>query len=218
MERLKVQQVEEIVHRLRKGESERSIVRDLGCARNTVRRYAGIARDSGHLRETSEMPSLADLAVSSCDLFVTRRSNVSTVEPYRSVVEELVKNKTEAVAIHSRLRKNHGYTGSYSSIRRFIAHLVPSTPEGVVRTETGPGKQAQVDFGTVGKMWCPIKKRLLTAYCFVMTLSWSRHAFVRFVFDQKIPTWLECHRLAFDALGGVPEEIVIDNQGCGSGS
>lgn len=39
MEKLKVQQVQEIVHRLRKGQSERSIVRDLGCARETVRRY-----------------------------------------------------------------------------------------------------------------------------------------------------------------------------------
>lgn len=211
MERLKVQQIEEIVHRLRQGQSERSIGRDLGCARETVRRYAGLARDRGYLAQSSPAPSLADLAASSHDLYVVRRSNVSSVEPYRSIVKEMLKNQAEAVAIHSRLRKNHGYTGSYSAIRRFIAHLVPSTPEGIVRIEVAPGKQAQVDFGTVGKMWCPVKKRLLTAYCFVMTLSWSRHLFVRFVFDQRIPTWLECHRLAFEAFGGVPEEIVIDN-------
>jgi transposase len=211
MERLKVQQVEEIVHRLREGQSERSIVRDLGCARETLRRYASIARENGFLSEEAEMPSLSDIAAATTGSGSVRRTNVSSVEPYRSIVKELVKNNTEAMAIYGRLRKNHGYTGSYSSIRRFIAHLVPQTPDAVVRVEVQPGQQAQVDFGTVGKLWCPKKKLHLTAYCFVMTLSWSRHMFVRFVFDQRIPTWLECHRLAFDAFGGVPEEIVIDN-------
>ena len=43
MEKLKVQQVQEIVHRLRQGQSERAIVRDLGYARETVRRYSRLA-------------------------------------------------------------------------------------------------------------------------------------------------------------------------------
>jgi len=211
MERIKVQQLEEIVHRLRKGQSERLVARDLGCARETVRRYAGLARDFGYLSESSAMPSLVDLAASQGNRSVVRCSNVSSVEPYRSIVKEMLKNQTEAVAIHARLRKSHGYAGSYSSIRRFIAQLNPPIPDGVVRIEVAPGSQAQVDFGSVGKLWCPVKKLRLTAYCFVMTLSWSRHMYVRFVFDQRIPTWLECHRLAFEAFGGVPEEIVIDN-------
>ena len=49
MERLKVHQVQEIIHRLRSGQSERSIVRDIGCARETVRRYARVAVASGFL-------------------------------------------------------------------------------------------------------------------------------------------------------------------------
>jgi transposase len=136
---------------------------------------------------------------------------MSSVEPFRSVVEDMLREKTEVTAIHRRLCRNHGYTGSYGSVLRFVRLVRPSTPDAVVRIETAPGKQAQVDFGTVGKMWDPVKKRMRTAYCFVMTLSWSRHMFVRFVFDQRIPTWLECHRLAFEAFGGVPEEIVVDN-------
>jgi hypothetical protein len=44
-----------------------------------------------------------------------------------------------------------------------------------------------------------------------MTLSWSRHQYVEFVFDQKVETWLSlpCH--AFDFFGGVPPRVVIDN-------
>ena len=44
-----------------------------------------------------------------------------------------------------------------------------------------------------------------------MTLSWSRHQYVEFVFDQKVETWLLLHRHAFAWLGGVPERVVIDN-------
>jgi hypothetical protein len=48
-------------------------------------------------------------------------------------------------------------------------------------------------------------------WAFVMTLSWSRHQYVEFVFDQKVQSWLRLHRNAFTFFGGVPERVVIDN-------
>ena len=53
--------------------------------------------------------------------------------------------------------------------------------------------------------------KLRQAYCFVMTLSCSRHQYVEFVFDQKMETWIGCHRRAFESFGGVPREVVVDN-------
>ena len=44
-----------------------------------------------------------------------------------------------------------------------------------------------------------------------MTLSWSRHQYVEFVFDQRLETWLRCHRRAFQFFGGVPKRVVVDN-------
>ncbi len=44
-----------------------------------------------------------------------------------------------------------------------------------------------------------------------MTLAWSRHQFVELVRDQKILTWLGCHRRAFEFFGGIPAKVVIDN-------
>jgi hypothetical protein len=44
-----------------------------------------------------------------------------------------------------------------------------------------------------------------------MTLSWSRHEYVEFVFDQKVETWLCLHRNSFAYFGGVPERLVVDN-------
>ena len=39
----------------------------------------------------------------------------------------------EARAIHRRLTRSHGYTGSYGSVIRFIHSLAPATPEAIVR-------------------------------------------------------------------------------------
>src|SRR5579862_8810602 len=152
MEKLKVQQVQEIVHRLRQGQSERSIVRDLGCGRETVRRYGNLARAHGYLSESSPLPSLADLETATTPLYAPRRSNLSSVEPYRALVEDMLNKGVEGTAIHRCLCRNHDYKGSYGSILRFLRTLRPSCPDAVVRIETAAGKQAQVDFGTVGDM------------------------------------------------------------------
>jgi hypothetical protein len=57
----------------------------------------------------------------------------------------------------------------------------------------------------------PETGKLRKTWVFVMTLSWSRHQYVEFVFDQKVETWLRLHRNAFAFFKGVPERVVIDN-------
>jgi transposase len=127
------------------------------------------------------------------------------------VVEGLLGQGVEMVAIHQRLCRHHGYQGSYSSVRRFVRQLRPRRREVVVRIETPPGEQAQVDFGGAGKMRDPATGRLRQAWCFVMTLCWSRHQYVEFVFDQRMETWIGCHRRGFESFGGIPRELVVDN-------
>ncbi len=209
MERLRVQIVLDIIYRLRAGQSQRAIVRDLGYARDTVRRYAKWAEQMGYLKPMAALPKLEDLQVELPAPY--RKSNISSVEPYRDVVKAFLDLGVEMVAIHNRLKKNHGYTGSYTSVRRFVAGLLPKESLAVVRIETPPGQEAQVDFGSAGKMRDRKTGKLRQAYCFVMTLSCSRHQYVEFVFDQKMETWIGCHRRAFESFGGAPRELVIDN-------
>ncbi len=57
----------------------------------------------------------------------------------------------------------------------------------------------------------PATGRLRQAWCFVMTLCWSRHQYVEFVFDQRMETWIGCHRRALEGFGGVPRDLVVDN-------
>lgn len=210
MERLRMDQIADIIFRLRSGQSERKVAEDTGHSRVTVHRYRERAKEAGWLDGSSLLPEPKELARILGPAPPPPRFP-STVEPLKSVVEELLDKGVEMVAIHERLRAHHGYRGSYSSVRRFVRALGRTLPQAIVRIETPPGKEAQVDFGSVGRMRDPVSGKERPAYCFVMTLSYSRHLYVEFVFDQTIPTWIGCHRRAFEHFGGVPKELVIDN-------
>jgi transposase len=211
MERLRVQIIVDIVYRLRAGQSVRAICRDLGHSRKTIRRYRRLAWAKGYLDLSRALPEPAEVLAELGPVCSPPSSNVSSVEPYRELVKGMVEQGVEMVAIHLRLVRHHGYSGSYSSVRRFVHHLRPHRKEVVVRLESPPGQCAQVDFGGAGKMRDPASGRLRQAYCFVMTLAYSRHQYVEFVFDQKMETWIGCHQRAFESFGGVPRELVIDN-------
>jgi len=202
--------IQEIVRRLRAGQSDRAIHQDLGLHRDTVRKYRQWAEEQGLLE--GEMPGLEtlhDLVEESLPQ-VRPPQNESSVEPYRAVVEQLRQERVEIKAIYQRLQER-GYAGSYQSVWRFVRRLEPGLPEATVRVERGPGEEAQVDFGYAGKMVDPATGSLRRAWGFVMTLAYSRHQYVEFVFDQQVGTWLECHRHAFEFFGGVPRRLVIDN-------
>jgi transposase len=202
--------IREMLRHLQRGQSNRAVAKAMSIDRKTVARYRTWATEQGLLEES--LPSLSELQrlVEETLDNSPPPQNESSVEPYRQVVTKLCREGVEVAAIHQRL-KERGYTGSYSSVYRFVRHLEPRTPDVTVRVETPPGEEAQVDFGYAGRMVDPETGELRKTWVFVMTLSWSRHQYVEFVFDQKVETWLRLHRNAFAFFGGVPERIVIDN-------
>jgi len=103
------------------------------------------------------------------------------------------------------------YTGSLSSIYRFLHHVRPPAPDVTVRVERAPGTEAQVDFGYAGYLLDDATGQRRKAWAFVMTLAYSRHQYVESVHDQALPTWIALHRHAFTFFGGVPQRIVLDN-------
>lgn len=196
--------IREVIERSQRGESDRAIARDLHLSRVTVRKYR---RALASLDEKGTAERLQQWSTRERQPVQT----VSSVEPYRAVVAALLERGLEMRTIHDRLRADHCYTGSYSSVRRFVLRLRPKTPEVTVRVHTGPGEEAQVDFGSAGKFLDPTGGVLRAAYVFVMTLSYSRHQYAELVFDQKISTWLALHRRAFESFGGVVSKVVLDN-------
>jgi transposase len=200
----------DLIHRLRAGESERRIARDLHLSRVTVHKYHQLAEQHGFLQPGSPLPDDALLSVA-LGVAPHPPRTPSTVEPYGEIVRDLLDQSVEMTAIFDRLHDDHGFTGSYSAVRRYVAHIRPSEPEVFVRVHTAPGEEAQVDFGAVGQLYDPATGRLRTAYAFVATLSYSRHQYAELVFDQKVPTWIGLHRRAFESWGGVPRRLVPDN-------
>jgi transposase len=175
MERLSVQLIVDIVYRLRRGQSVRVIGRDLGHSRATIRRYRNLAKQHGYLDRSRPLPEAAEVLAQLGPALAPASRTVSSVAPYREVVETLLTQGIETVAIHQRLVRHHGYRGSYSSVLRFVHHLRPPHREAVVRLEWPPGQCAQVDFGGAGMLYDPTTGRRRQAYCFVMTLASSRH-------------------------------------------
>ena len=210
MERLHMNYLRDLIHRLRAGESERRIARDLGISRPTVHKYHQLAQVCGFLEAGAALPDDAALAAVLGEAPRPPRAP-SSVEPYAEIVQHLLDQGVEMTAIFQRLCDDYGYRGSYSAVRRYVHRLRPSQPDVVVRVHSTPGEEAQVDFGPVGKLYDPARGRLRTAYAFVATLSYSRHQYAELVFDQKMPTWIALHRRAFESWGGAPKRIVPDN-------
>ncbi len=202
--------LQEIIRRLRAGQSNRAIHDAVGVHRNTVKKYRRWAETNNLLE--GDLPDLATLQQLLDETLpqAPPPENESSVEPYRELVERLRAAGVEIKAIHERLQER-GYTGHYQSVWRFVRRLEGPKTNATVRVERPPGDEAQVDFGYAGKMVDPATNELRRSWAFVMTLSYSRHQYVEFVFDQKVGTWLECHCHAFEFFGGVPQRVVIDN-------
>ena len=146
--------IREMLRHLRRGQSNRAVAEALGIDRKTVARYRCWAAEQELLEDTlpplSELQELVEEMLSSSP----PPQNTSSVEPYRQVVVKLRQEGVEIAAIHQRL-KERGFTGSYSSVYRFVRTLEPRMPDVTVRVETPPGEEAQVDFGYAGQMVDP---------------------------------------------------------------
>jgi transposase len=103
-----------------------------------------------------------------------------------------------------------GYQGRKSILRDLVGRLRKEViTEAVIRFETIPGYQAQVDWKEFGQRRVDGTARKL--YAFVMTLGYSRSPFIRYTTDMKQDTFHSCHIDAFHYFGGVPRTILYDN-------
>jgi len=110
------------------------------------------------------------------------------------------------------LKEEHELSVGYSTVKRYLKREFDfRAPKVTVRIETPSGQEAQVDFGYTGFMYDPVTQRNRKTWAFIMTLSYSRHRFVRFVFRMDSPTWIDCHIRAFQFFDGVPATIILDN-------
>ena len=117
--------------------------------------------------------------------------------------------RLRATRIHEMVRQR-GYTGSVIQVRRLVRRLRPESGRTVYRrVVTLVGEQAQVDWGTFGKVRIGHGTRAVSG--FVMVLGYSRALAALFTLDQSLESILRGHVEAFHPLGGVARTLLYDN-------
>lgn len=178
----------------REGLSITAIARRTGRDPKTVRKY---------IEQGIEAPSYGPRSV----------GRPSKLAPYLDFLSQRVSAFPELSAARlTREIRELGYVGAYTAVKRYLAAI---RPEGQpkpyeVRFETPPGVQAQVDFARFVVEFEDDPGISRIVWLFSLVLGHSRFLFARYVLHQDLQTLLRCHMQAFDALGGVPIEILYD--------
>lgn len=179
--------VEQVVAAIGRGESLSGIARAYGLDRKTVRSWS--RRGAYQSR--------------------VLRAALSVLDPFRAWLERRAPEVHFNASVLHRELKAQGFRGSAVIVRRAVRPLRAAVPRtATVRFETGPGEQAQVDFGQV-RVW--IADVLIAVQIFVMTLGYSRRCFAVAFPRQRLRDWFAGHELAFHHFGGVTDTIVVDN-------
>jgi transposase len=113
--------------------------------------------------------------------------------------------------LYDDLVRDHGFSGSYKSVVRFVRRRAPApSVRPSRRVESRPGAQAQADWAT-RKVFVHELGGVTPLQTFVMPLSHARFTTMRFYQDATMLSWLDAHNRAFEAFDGVPLTVRIDN-------
>ncbi len=186
---IKVGDVKEIYEKKGTGCSIRGIADDLGIARNTVRRYL---RTPDAMRPKPRAP------------------RGSKLDPYLEYIDRRMSEGLENCRVLQRELQALGYDGSYTILADYMRPRRRSRqPKATVRFDTGPGEQAQVDWGSLAYIGADGRKHRI--WVFVMVLSRSRAYYVELVRRADTAAFIQCHVNAFEYLGGMPRRCLYDN-------
>jgi transposase len=171
-----------------KGFKQKEISYQLGVSERTVRNYL---KNPPSSRKT-----------------VKKKSKLA---PYYNFIKEVIDDNPyyNCELLYEDLLKI-GYTGKISILRDYVKeHRRSVITAAVIRFETLPGYQAQVDWKEHGRQM--VDGKVMNLYQFMMTLGYSRKPFIQFTTSMKSEILLRCHIEAFKYFGGVPETILYDN-------
>src|ERR1039458_3640324 len=175
--------------------SERTVAREFGVARETVRKMLRYAVPPGYRRQ--QPPKRPKLG------------------PWVGVIDAILENDKQqpkkqrhtAKRIFERLRADHAYTGGYTIVKDYVRAATLRCREMFVPLTHAPG-EAQADFGEVLVVVGGVEQK---AHYLAMDLPHSDDCFVRAFSAETTEAFLEGHVQAFAYFGGVPTTILYDN-------
>jgi len=185
-----------IVQRHQQRASIRAIAKELGISRGAV------GRALAQVQAQRDGPSAP---------LPRPRRRGSILDAYEPLLQELLA-KYPDLTVERALQElqARGFAGRYTIVRQRLRLLRPraaSTP--VARFETGPGAQAQMDYGVYDLDFTREGRRRV--YLFSYLLAYSRRQYLRWVEAMDLVTTLREHVHAFHHLQGAARVCLYDN-------
>ncbi len=179
-------------HYLEQGMTKTALAKQLGVSRRTV--YYWIETDQLD-RDESEVTVQ----------YGPRPTVPTKLDAYKGVIVSRLAEypALTAVRLFEEIKAS-GYGGCYTQVKEYVRTVRPRAPEEpVVRFETPPTHQGQVDFADFRLPW---GKR----YAFLVVLGYSRVLWLQFFTRQSMQHVFEGLEAAFSFFGGVPRELLFD--------
>ena len=180
---------------LREGRSIRSVSRELGVSRVTVRKYLEQAAPVRVERIPRAQPVRESVRKRFEELWSEWRASSSG------------KHRITAARIHRQL-VSEGQRISEVTVRRMVRERRLAESEVFVPLVHRPGESGQVDFFEMTVLVGAIARRV---WMFLLHLPSSGRSFVRLYERCDQLSFLDGHVRAFEALEGVPRRLVYDN-------
>jgi transposase len=139
-----------------------------------------------------------------------RRRRPSLLDPYRAQIDQLLAEDVWNARVIWRELQAQGYRGQLSILRDYLRPKRALRPGRVtVRFETAPGRQLQSDWGTLRTR---VAGRATGVHFVVHTLGYSRRFHFWGTDREDAEHTYEGLVRAFEYFGGVPAEVLVDNQ------
>jgi transposase len=176
---------------LEQGWTKSALAEKLGISRRTVYHWI----ETGQLERDMDAEAVS---------YKERASVVRKIDPYRGIIDTRLQAfpLLSAVRLHEEIRAA-GYQGSYTQVKEYIRQIRPAVDDPVIRFETPPGLQAQVDFAHFTLPWG-------RRWALLVVLGYSRLLWLRFFRRQTMETLFTGLEQSFAYFEGVPRELLFD--------
>jgi transposase len=193
---LRMDQVHVIRHKvLVEGRSIRSVAREMGVGRNTIKKYLTLSEPVRVVRQKKPSPVM--------EMVAPRIEQILTEWRERTTAKQHI----TGTRIHRQLVEE-GYEVGITTVRDYLREKRRKEAEVFIPLVHRPGDEAQVDFFEVSVEEGGEKRK---AQKFVMRLMYSGKDFVRLYERCDQLSFLDAHVRAFEYFGGVPHRVVYDN-------
>jgi transposase len=181
------------------GKGIREIARDTGHSRNTVKKALRGEHEGYSARGRQPFPALGPY--------------LATIERWlKEDMDQPRKQRHTAVRIYNRLRREYGFEGGESTVRRYVREarrrLGVSPVQVFIPLEPELGMEAEVDWGGCHAIVAGEYTKLKV---FCMRSKGSGKPFVRCFPCERQQAFFEGHMEAFGFYGGVFRTLIYDN-------